>query len=106
MRQVLPTKPLARATRYGPGLAGHWKYLVLASQGLKQPGFSPGPATTAGPAARAWVETTHAATAAPMPMRMLIAVSLGGAEYNSRLPTHRLWQAGGNHHTITRIEAT
>src|SRR3954463_8223685 len=76
MRQVLPTKPLASAIRYGPGLAGHWKYLVLASQGLKQPGFSPGPFTTTGPAARAAEDATNAATAATKPMRELIAVSL------------------------------
>src|SRR6476660_2292601 len=75
MRQVLPTKPLASAMRYGPFLAGHWKYFVWASHGLKQAGFSPGPLTTEGPAARAAVDATNAAAAATMPVRKVIAVS-------------------------------
>src|SRR3954466_7877638 len=74
MRQVLPTKPLASARRYGPFLAGHLKYLVLASQGLKHPGFSPGPLTTAGPAARA-DPATSAAAAATVRAREFMAVS-------------------------------
>src|SRR5690349_18612600 len=78
MRLVLPTKPLASAMRYGPFLAGHWKYLVLASQGLKQAGFSPGPLTTAGPAAMTAPVARHAATAAAKRVRMIIAVSFGG----------------------------
>src|SRR6478735_6356490 len=74
MRQVLPTKPLASARRYGPFLAGHWKYLVLASQGLKQAGFSPGPLTTAGPAARA-EPARSAAAAATLRVCDVMAVS-------------------------------
>ena len=35
IRQVLPTKPLTRAIRYGPSFFDHWKYLVSADQGLK-----------------------------------------------------------------------
>src|SRR3954464_14810298 len=76
MRQVLPTKPLARARRYGPFLAGHWKYLVLASQGLKQDGFSPGPLTTFGPAARTAEDARKAAIAATVPVRALMLLLL------------------------------
>src|SRR6478735_10370102 len=74
IRHVLPTKPLASAMRYGPFLAGHWKYFVLASHGLKQAGFSPGPLTTEGPAAKAAADATNAAAAATMPVRKAIAV--------------------------------
>src|SRR5215831_6118614 len=66
MRQVLPTKPLASATRYGPFFAGHWKYLVESDHGLKQAGFSPGPLTTAGGAASARSAAHKAATATVM----------------------------------------
>src|SRR5215813_10604006 len=50
MRHVLPTNPLTNAILYGPCFFGHWKYFVLASQGLKHSGFAPGPETTFGPA--------------------------------------------------------
>src|SRR5215467_3774926 len=50
MRQVLPTNPFTRAILYGPCFFGHWKYFVLASQGLKHWGSAPGPETTFGPA--------------------------------------------------------
>src|SRR5688572_32739223 len=60
-------KPLASAMRYGPFLAGHWKYLVSAEPGLKQSGSAPGPATISGPAACAMVENANAvASMAPM----------------------------------------
>ena len=39
IRQVLPTKPLTRAIRYGPCLASHWKILVLSFQGAKHSGL-------------------------------------------------------------------
>src|SRR5688572_22196943 len=74
MRQVLPTKPFASAMRYGPFFAGHWKCFVFASQGLKQAGFSPGPATTLGGAARA-AEVVSAATAAARQERNNMQVS-------------------------------
>src|SRR4051794_35345981 len=72
MRQVLPTKPLASAMRYGPFFAGHWKYFVFASQGLKQVGFSPGPLTTVGPAATAAEDASNAAIAATTRVRELM----------------------------------
>src|SRR3954468_10062380 len=100
MRQVLPTKPFARAIRYGPGFAGDWKFLVLASHGLKQPGFSPGPLTTTGPAARAAEDATNAATAARKPMRELIAVSL--MEWS---PAHVPPQANLGSHRVRRLTA-
>src|SRR4051794_18697599 len=75
MRQVLPTKPLASASRYGPFFAGHWKYLVESDQGLKQAGFSPGPLTTAGGAAITKLAAPRAAAAAAMRVRISMLVS-------------------------------
>src|SRR5690349_24701212 len=75
MRQVLPTKPLASATRYGPFFAGHWKYLVESDQGLKQAGFSPGPLTTAGGAASARWAAHAVATAAVIRVSASMRVS-------------------------------
>ena len=63
MRQVLPTKPLATAIRYGPSFFGHWKYLVDEFHGLKHPGSAPGPETVLGPAkATVEVRSTDNAT--------------------------------------------
>src|SRR3954447_2662329 len=50
IRQVLPTKPLTSAIRYGPSFFFHWKNLVCSDQGLKQLGWYPGPLTICGPA--------------------------------------------------------
>src|SRR5579863_7159676 len=64
MRQVLPTKPLATAMRYGPSFFGHWKNLVDADHGLKHSGSAPGPETVLGPA-NAALEARRLATSTP-----------------------------------------
>src|SRR5262245_1485673 len=49
MRQVLPTKPLASAMRYGPSFFDHWKNFVSAAYGLKHSGSVLGPLAICGP---------------------------------------------------------
>ena len=63
MRQVLPTKPLTTAIRYGPGFLSHCMYLVWVDQGLKQAGSAPGPGTTFGAARAATLDNRKPARA-------------------------------------------
>src|SRR5436190_12843871 len=66
MRQVLPTKPLTRAIRYGPGFFSHWKNLVCADHGLKHWALAPGPDTILGPAQTATDDSNRLVSAKPV----------------------------------------
>src|SRR6476661_651039 len=66
MRQVLPTKPLTRAIRYGPGFFSHWKNLVCADHGLKHWALAPGPETIFGPAQTATDDSNRLVSAKPV----------------------------------------
>jgi hypothetical protein len=78
MRQVLPTKPLTSAMRYGPGRCGHWKKRLLLAAGAKHCGIAPGPCTTRGVSC-ADVVLTNAPMATAQPnaagINLLIGVS-------------------------------
>src|SRR5881409_3974483 len=65
IRQVLPTKPLTSAIRYGPGFFGHWKNFVSDDHGLKQAISAPRPETTLGPAKALTEDSSKPAQASP-----------------------------------------
>src|SRR3954454_7234390 len=95
MRQVLPTKPLTTAIRYGPGFLSHCMYLVCADQGLKQAASGPGPETIFGPARAATPDNRKPASASAG-MRMAAAIGFPPDLNVSSLGGARLRQAASN----------